>query len=54
MRYLIGEIDSVQSFESNLVRGGNTEDTAVALLKFKNGSLGTLSVSDTIISPWSW
>ena len=54
MRYLIGEIDSAQSFESNLVRGGNTEDTAVALLKFQNGSLGTLSVSDTIISPWSW
>ena len=54
MRYLIGEIDSVQSFESNSVRGGNTEDTAVALLKFQNGSLGTLSVSDTIISPWSW
>ena len=49
MRYLIGEIDSVQSFESNSVRGGNTEDTAVALLKFQNGSLGTLSVSDTII-----
>ena len=54
MRYLIGEIDSVQSFESNSVRGGDTEDTAVALLKFQNGSLGTLSVSDTIISPWSW
>ena len=54
MRYLIGEIDSVQSFESNLIRGGHTEDTAVALLKFQNGSLGTLSVSDTIISPWSW
>ena len=54
MRYLIGEIDCVQSFESNSVRGGDTEDTAVALLKFQNGSLGTLSVSDTIISPWSW
>ena len=54
MRYLIGEIDCVQSFESNSVRGGETEDTAVALLKFQNESLGTLSVSDTIISPWSW
>ena len=52
-RYLIGEIDCVQSFESNSVRGGDTEDTAVALLKFQNESLGTLSVSDTIISPWS-
>ena len=53
VRYLIGEIDCVQSFESNSVRGGDTEDTAVALLKFQNESLGTLSVSDTIISPWS-
>ena len=53
VRYLIGEIDCVQSFESNSVTGGDTEDTAVALLKFQNESLGTLSVSDTIISPWS-
>ena len=54
MRYLIGEIECVLSFESNSIRGGDTEDTAVVLLKFENGSLGTLSVSDTIISPWSW
>ena len=54
MRYLIGEIECVLSFDSNSIRGGDTEDTAVVLLKFDNGSLGTLSVSDTIISPWSW
>ena len=54
MRYLIGEIECVLSFESNSIRGGDTEDTAVVLLKFDNGSLGTLSVSDTIVSPWSW
>ena len=54
LRYLIGDIDFVQSIESNLIRGGDTEDSAVVILKFKNGSLGTLSVSDTIISPWSW
>ena len=54
MLYLIGEIECVLSFESNSIRGGETEDTAVVILKFKNGTLGTLSVSDTIISPWSW
>ena len=54
MRYLIGEIERVQCFESNSIRGGDTEDTAVVILKFENGSLGTLSVSDTIVSPWSW
>tara|TARA_S200000501_G_C20273000_1_gene503733 strand:+ start:174 stop:431 length:258 start_codon:yes stop_codon:yes gene_type:complete len=33
MRYLIGDIECVQSFHSNSVRGGNTEDTAVCNIK---------------------
>ena len=53
-RYSIGEMESVLSFESNAIRGRETEDNAVIILKFENGSLGTLSVSDAIISPWSW
>ena len=54
MRYLIGEIDSVQSFESNLNRSGKVEDSAVVNLKYENGVIGTLSISDTIVAPWSW
>lgn len=54
LRYLCGEIASVRAMTSNAVRGFETEDTAAALLQFVNGALGTLSVSDTVVSPHSW
>ena len=54
MRYLIGEVESVHSFESNANRKGKVEDSAVVSLRFKNGTIGTLSISDTIVAPWSW
>jgi predicted dehydrogenase len=54
LRYLVGEVESVQALESNAVRGNSVEETAVALLKFVNGAIGTVSVSDTIVAPWSW
>ena len=54
MRYLCGDVESVQALSSNGVRGFETEDTAVVLLKFESGALGTFNLSDTIASPWSW
>lgn len=54
LRHLCGDVESVHAMESNQVRGNEVEDTAVLLLKFKSGALGTVSVSDTIASPWSW
>ncbi|MEW5980070.1 MAG: Gfo/Idh/MocA family oxidoreductase [Acidobacteriota bacterium] len=54
LRYLCGEVTSVQAFESNAVRGFPVEDTAVVLLRFANSALGTVTVSDTIAAPWSW
>ena len=54
MRYLIGEIESVHSFESNTNRKGEVEDSAVVNLRYENGTIGTLSISDTIVAPWSW
>lgn len=54
LRYFCGDVASVQAVESNAVRGNAVEDTAVILLKFKTGVLGTVSVSDTIAAPWSW
>lgn len=54
LRHLCGEIECVQSLASNAVRGGPTEDSAVVLLKFRSGTLGTISISDTVAAPWSW
>ena len=54
LRYLCGDIECVQAMTSNAVRGGETEDSAIVLLKFRSGALGTLSVSDTVAAPWSW
>ncbi|WP_332689070.1 Gfo/Idh/MocA family protein [Bosea sp. (in: a-proteobacteria)] len=53
-RYLCGEIVSVQAQESNIVRGNAVEETAVIILRFANGALGTVNVSDSVVAPWSW
>lgn len=54
LRHLCGEIVQVQAMEANKTRGHEVEDSAVVLLKFENGALGTVSVSDAIPAPWSW
>ncbi|MGI9449042.1 MAG: Gfo/Idh/MocA family protein [Geminicoccaceae bacterium] len=54
LRHLCGEIARVQAVESNRVRGHDVEDSAVVILEFENGALGTVSVSDTVPAPWSW
>ncbi len=54
LRHLCGEIDAVQALTSSAARGYAVEDTAAILLRFKNGALGTLAVSDTAVAPWSF
>lgn len=54
MRYLCGDIDTVYALSVPSVRGYDNEDIATAVLGFKNGAVGTISVSDSIVSPWSW
>ncbi|MES2960168.1 MAG: Gfo/Idh/MocA family oxidoreductase [Pseudomonadota bacterium] len=54
MRHLYGEIEQVQALVSNGVRGFEVEDTAVVALRFRNGALGTVTVSDTAAAPWNW
>jgi len=54
LRYICGEIVEVQALGSNAVRGFEVEDTAAAVLRFANGALGTLVLSDTATSPWCW
>jgi hypothetical protein len=51
---LLGEIETVQAVTSNAVRGFAVEDTAAALLTFESGIIGTLLLSDSVSSPWSW
>jgi predicted dehydrogenase len=54
IRYLCGEIVSVFAQSSPSFRGYENEDVASAILQLSNGALCTLSISDTIVSPWSW
>jgi predicted dehydrogenase len=54
LRYLCGDVVSVQAQETNALRGNEVEDAAVILLRFKSGVLATVNVSDKIVAPWSW
>jgi predicted dehydrogenase len=54
LRFICGEIVEVQALVSNKARGFVVEDTAALLLKFANGAIGTVTVSDATPSPWSW
>ncbi len=54
LRFLLGEIESVQAASSNAARGFEVEDTAAAVLRFACGALGSVVVSDAATSPWCW
>ena len=54
IRYLCGDVVSIQAQSAPSMRGYENEDVAAAVLCFENGAIGTISVSDTIVSPWSW
>lgn len=54
LRTICGEIETVQAMTSNASRGTAAEDTAVVLLRFASGALGTLTISDNVVAPWCW
>ncbi|MCB1341279.1 MAG: Gfo/Idh/MocA family oxidoreductase [Pseudooceanicola sp.] len=54
LQHFCGPITQVQAMESNAQRGNEVEDTAVILLRFASGTLGTVNVCDAIAAPWSW
>jgi predicted dehydrogenase len=54
LRFLLGEVVSVQAQSSSGVRGFEVEDTASALLRFESGVLATLITSDAATAPWNW
>lgn len=54
MRYLCGEVRAVQAVARPALRGYENEDIASALLELHSGAVGTITVSDSIVAPWSW
>ncbi|MEM8553866.1 MAG: Gfo/Idh/MocA family oxidoreductase [Pseudomonadota bacterium] len=54
MRHLCGEVVSVVARAAPSVRSFANEDLAAAILECENGVIGTLSVSDSTVGPWSW
>lgn len=54
LRFLCGEIETVQAVTANAARGFAVEDSAAVLLRFRAGALATLSLSDAVPSPWCW
>lgn len=54
LRFLCGEIDTVQALVANEARGLPVEDTAAVLLRFRSGALATIMLSDATPSPFCW
>jgi UDP-N-acetyl-2-amino-2-deoxyglucuronate dehydrogenase len=45
MEWLIGSVESVQSYTATLARNIETEDSGVLAIKYRSGALGTMNVS---------
>ena len=54
LRYLLGEPVAVQGMQSSAARGFETEDSAVINVRFANGSLASMTISDATAAPWNW
>lgn len=54
IRFLLGDIAEVQAMTSSARRGLSIEDTAAVSLRFDNGALGSVLISDAGASPWSF
>jgi predicted dehydrogenase len=54
LRFIVGDISKVQSMTSSGRRGFAVEDTAAVLLRFSEGVLATVMMSDAVAAPWSW
>ena len=54
LRFVCGEIETVQAEVTSRVRGWEKEDAAAITMRFASGALGTFMLSDATPSPWAW
>lgn len=54
LRHLVGDIVRVHAMAVPSARGHENEDVAAAVLMFDGGAVGSISVSDAIVAPYSW
>ena len=48
LRFLCGDIESVQAIASSAVRGHEVEDTAAVIMRFENGALGVFFIASAL------
>ena len=55
LRFLCGEVEEVMAMAGNHTkRGGENEDHAALIIRFRSGALASVSLSDAAPSPWNW
>ena len=54
LRFICGDVSEINARTSTLHRTGEVEDTVAINFELVNGGLGTILVSDTAPSPWSY
>jgi len=54
LRVLAGEMVAVRAMVSNARRSFDVEDSAAIAIRFADGALGTVLLSDVAASPWGW
>ena len=54
LRYICGEVESINAEVSHDVRNWEKEDAAAMVMRFASGALGTFVLSDQATSPWAW
>lgn len=54
LRHFFGEAASVRAVVSHARRNSPVEDTASAIVTFRNGGIASLTISDASCGPWAW
>ncbi len=54
LRHFCGDIAEIKAMRANVQRGHDVEDTAAIVMRFHSGALGSFTLSDTVVAPFSW